>query len=165
MRAYRVSGSAELFPQHCQIPNLSNIAHLKALTKELTTTTSIAAKMHKGCTFIHKLKIAIDNLLTADGGSEKRVGANSMAVPPEVAPVGQPIKQIIKAPPIMKSRDSDTHTSKKNKALHTWCSTCNHKRHTSGNLPRNAGYKAKIAKSKHTDTSQKLALIAGPFLA
>ena len=152
MRAYRVSGSAELFPQHCQIPNLSNIAHLKALTKELTTTTSIAAKMHKGYTFIHKLKIAIDNLLTADGGSEQRVGANSMTVPPEVAPVGQPIKQIIKAPPIMKSRDSDTHTSKKNKALHTWCSTCNHKRHTSSNLPGNAGYNAEIDKSKHTDS-------------
>ena len=106
-----MSGSAELFPQHCQIPNLSNIAHLKALTKELTTTTSIAAKMHKGCTFIHKLKIAIDNLLTADGGSEQRVGANSMTVPPEVAPVGQPIKQITKAPPIMKSRDP---TAKRN---------------------------------------------------
>jgi hypothetical protein len=35
MRAYCVSGSAELFPQHCQVPNLSNTAHLKALTKEL----------------------------------------------------------------------------------------------------------------------------------
>jgi hypothetical protein len=33
-RAYRISGgSAELFPQHCQVPNLSNNAHLKALTK------------------------------------------------------------------------------------------------------------------------------------
>ncbi len=43
-QAYRVSGSAELFPQHCQVPNLSNTAHLKALTEELTTETAIAAK-------------------------------------------------------------------------------------------------------------------------
>jgi hypothetical protein len=27
MQAYRISGSAELFPQHCQVPNLSNNAH------------------------------------------------------------------------------------------------------------------------------------------
>ena len=30
-RAYRISGSAELFPQHCQVPNLSRDEHLKAL--------------------------------------------------------------------------------------------------------------------------------------
>ena len=47
-RAYQVSGSAELFPQHCQVPNLSNTAHLKALTEELTTTMAIAAKTHNG---------------------------------------------------------------------------------------------------------------------
>ncbi len=35
--AYRILGSAKLFPQHCQVPNLSNNAHLKALTKEITT--------------------------------------------------------------------------------------------------------------------------------
>ena len=34
-QAYRISGSAELYPQHCQVPNLSNTAHLKALTREL----------------------------------------------------------------------------------------------------------------------------------
>ncbi len=43
---------------------------------------SIAAKMHKGRLFIHKLKIAIDNLLMTDVGSKQRVGANSMAAPP-----------------------------------------------------------------------------------
>ena len=34
-RAYRISGSAELLPQHCQLPNLSRDEHLKALTEEL----------------------------------------------------------------------------------------------------------------------------------
>ncbi len=43
-----VKPSAELFLQHCQVPNLSNTAHLKALTKELTTEAAIAAKTHKG---------------------------------------------------------------------------------------------------------------------
>ena len=88
MQAYRVSGSAELFPQHCQVPNLSNTAHLKALAKKLTTTLAVAAKTHKGCTFIHKLRIAIDDLLTADVGSKQRVGTISMAAPPEMAHVG-----------------------------------------------------------------------------
>jgi hypothetical protein len=94
-----VSGSAKLFPQHCQVPNLSNTAHLKVLTEELTTTTAIAAKMHKGHTFIHKLK------LTADVGSKRRVGTNCIAAPPEMSPVGQPITRITTVPPIMKTRD------------------------------------------------------------
>jgi hypothetical protein len=48
MRAYRILGSAELFPQHCQVPNLSNNVHLKALTKEITMATGIVAQTHKG---------------------------------------------------------------------------------------------------------------------
>jgi hypothetical protein len=46
--AYRISGSAELFPQHCQIPNLSPNEHLRALTKELATTTSSVSKTTTG---------------------------------------------------------------------------------------------------------------------
>ena len=97
--------TAELFPQHCQVPNFSNTSHLKALTKELTATTAITAKMHKDGTFIHKLKIAINKLLTADMGSQQRVGMNNMAAPPEMVPVGRPIERITTAPPIMKTRD------------------------------------------------------------
>jgi len=47
-RAYQISGSAELFPQHCQVPNLSPNAHLKALTEELTTATETAAGTPNG---------------------------------------------------------------------------------------------------------------------
>jgi hypothetical protein len=83
-----------MFPQHCQVPNLSNTAHLKALTKELTTTMAIAAKMHKGQTFIQKLKFAIDEVLMADVGSKQRVGTNSIAAPPVMAQVGQPIERM-----------------------------------------------------------------------
>jgi len=58
-RTYRISGSAELFPQHCQVSNLSNNAHLKALTKELETLTGVADKTHKGRMLIKVLGKAI----------------------------------------------------------------------------------------------------------
>ena len=35
IQAYRISGSAKFFPQHCQVLNLSNNVHLKALTEVL----------------------------------------------------------------------------------------------------------------------------------
>ncbi len=89
MQAYWILGSAELFPQHCQVPNLSKTAHLKALTEELTTETAIAAKTHKGRTFIQKLKIAINNLPMTDMGTKQRVGTNSISAPPQIAQVVQ----------------------------------------------------------------------------
>jgi hypothetical protein len=48
---------------------------------------------------------------------------------------------------------NDTYTSKKNKAQQTWCYTYDHKRHTSGKLPKywNAGSKETLDESTHTD--------------
>lgn len=97
--------------EHCQVQNLSTTAHLKALTKELPTTTTIAAKTHKGRTFIHKLKRAIGDLLRADVGNEQRVGTTNIAAPPAMSTIGRPIKRITEAPPIMKTRDP---TAKRN---------------------------------------------------
>ena len=37
-RSYRISGSAELFPQHCQVPFLSTNDHLHELTSEVVST-------------------------------------------------------------------------------------------------------------------------------
>ncbi len=37
-RAYRISGSAELFPQHCQVPFLLWNEHLQEVVDELVTT-------------------------------------------------------------------------------------------------------------------------------
>ena len=34
-RAYRISGSTELFPQHCQLPNLTADQHFRKLTDKL----------------------------------------------------------------------------------------------------------------------------------
>ena len=44
-RAYRISGSAELFPQHCQVPNLTTGEHLQGLTDEVVNTLSIMTPM------------------------------------------------------------------------------------------------------------------------
>ncbi len=47
-RAYRISGSTELFPQHCQLPNLMPHQHLRALTDELAEATKLASNTPKG---------------------------------------------------------------------------------------------------------------------
>jgi hypothetical protein len=47
-KGVRVCGSAELFPQYCQVPNLSQDKHLKALTEEIHTKTTVAVKTTKG---------------------------------------------------------------------------------------------------------------------
>ncbi len=109
--AYRISGSAELFPQHCQVPNLSNNAHLKA-PKELEMTTGIAAKTHKGCTLIKSLGKAIRAILTPPIASKQRVD-NSIR---EVATQRKtedivPTTRISNAPAIMNTRDP---TAKRN---------------------------------------------------
>ncbi len=47
-RAYRVSGSTELFPQHCQLPNLTPHQHLRELTDELAVEGTKAGTTTKG---------------------------------------------------------------------------------------------------------------------
>ncbi len=74
------------------------------------------------------MKIAIDNLLVADMGSEQRVGKNSIAAPLQIAQLGQPIERITTAPPIMKTRDP---TAKRNLIK----TTCTHQRKTRQNTP------------------------------
>ena len=105
-RAYRISGSAELFPQHCQVPNLSKHAHLKALTEELKASSGSAAKTHKGRVLIKALGKAIKAILNPPNELEQRV-ENSIS---EVKPQQEnediaPITRISDAPAIMKARD------------------------------------------------------------
>ena len=102
MRAYRISGSTELFPQHCQVPNLSNNAHLKALTKELKTLTGIAAKTHKGRTLIKELAKSIKNILTPPARCEQKVDNNIREVETQCKNEDiVPITRISDAPAIM----------------------------------------------------------------
>jgi hypothetical protein len=63
-RAYRISGLTELFPQHCQVPNLTPHQHLRALTVELANVTTSAGTTAKGRTLIKKLQKQIKSILT-----------------------------------------------------------------------------------------------------
>jgi hypothetical protein len=63
-RAYRISGSTELFPQHCQVPNLTQHQHLRALTEELADVTTSAGTTAKGRALIKKLQVKIKHILT-----------------------------------------------------------------------------------------------------
>ena len=111
-RAYRISGSAELFPQHCQVPNLSPTAHLKALTEELQKETKLAAGTTKGRRLIKSLGKAIKAILAPPNEEEQRV-SNEMvreSVTEDDAPIVT-IQRITEAPAIMQTRDP---TAKRN---------------------------------------------------
>jgi hypothetical protein len=69
------------------------MAHLKALTKELEAATSLTIEMHKGHTFIHKLKLAIDGILNANKREVQRVSMPNEAAPPAMTSVELPIKK------------------------------------------------------------------------
>jgi len=62
-RAYRVSGSTELFPQHCQLPNLTPLQHFRALTNELAEETTVTAQTPKGKALLEQLKAKISAIL------------------------------------------------------------------------------------------------------
>jgi hypothetical protein len=62
-RAYRISGSSELFPQHCQLPNLTPLQHLRALTQELTEETRIAAQTQQGRRVLQQLQTNLTNII------------------------------------------------------------------------------------------------------
>jgi hypothetical protein len=104
-RAYQVSGSAELFPQHCQVSILSNTAHLKALTKELATSTGEAVKTHKGRALIHQLKSAIKDLLVLPVSCKQRVVTPPIEAPSIPDNTQVPITRILEVPAIMQMQD------------------------------------------------------------
>jgi hypothetical protein len=61
--AYMISGSTELFPQHCQLPSLTPHQHFRALTNELTENTDPASMTTKGRRLLKLLESRIKNLL------------------------------------------------------------------------------------------------------
>jgi hypothetical protein len=74
-RAYRISGSAEVYPHHCQLPNLTNIQHLQALNNKLSKEPKIAAKTPQGHACIKNLQSNITNILNPSvaNNEEQRV--------------------------------------------------------------------------------------------
>jgi hypothetical protein len=118
MQAYGISGSAKLFPQHCQLPNLSNNAHLKALTEELQTSTGMALQTHKGQKLIKCLRKALDDIFTPQTIVEQRV-TKSIEVPPVENEDPLPITQISDTPAIMQMHDPTTRCNlSKTKCTH-----------------------------------------------
>ena len=108
-RAYRISGSAQLFPQHCQVPNLSRDEHLKALTEELTTETTVAAGTTKGKTLLKLLRTHLDTLiLSPNPGEEQRVTGSQ---PPDPQHESMEFQRVTDSPAIMQARDP---TAKRN---------------------------------------------------
>jgi hypothetical protein len=83
---------------------------------------------HKGRTFIHKLKLAIDGILNANVREEQRVGMPNVAAPPAIISIEIPIQQIMKGPPIMKTWDP---TAKRNLIN----SKCAHQQQRHNNTP------------------------------
>jgi hypothetical protein len=78
-RAYRISGSTELFPQHCQLPNLTLRQHFRALTDELTNATAIASATQKGRRLIKLLQENIKKILNPTYAlEEQRVSNNEI---------------------------------------------------------------------------------------
>jgi hypothetical protein len=105
-RAYRVSGLAELFPQNCQIPNLSNTAHLKALAKELQSSSDLAANTHKNWSLIKDLQKEIDVIMNPILEEEQRVDTTQENILLEIVTVApQTITRIRDAPEIVQTCD------------------------------------------------------------
>jgi hypothetical protein len=108
-RAYHISGSTELFPQHCQLPNMSADQHFRALTDELAHETATANKMPMGRRLIKLLQSKITKILEPTPvppaqktqGQEQRV-RELLQLELDEAP-SLTIPRILNAPPIMKA--------------------------------------------------------------
>ncbi len=56
---YCISGSAELFPQHCQVPFLSTSDHMQELTNEVVSTLkNMTAEKQRRVLTLFKLKLS-----------------------------------------------------------------------------------------------------------
>jgi hypothetical protein len=105
----------ELFPQHCQVLNLTPHQHLLALTEELANVTTSAGTTAKGRALIKKLQVKIKHILTpqtsiATPQAQQRVNWNEQRVRAEEQRVidQSPIitvPRITNAPPIMRARN------------------------------------------------------------
>jgi hypothetical protein len=61
--AYHILGLMELFPQHCQLPDMSPYQYLHALTNKLSDLTRLATATPKGKRLLHLLQTRAQALL------------------------------------------------------------------------------------------------------
>jgi hypothetical protein len=127
-QAYHVSGLTELFPQHCQLPNMTPHQHLRALTEELVEATNVANNTPKGKRLLKFLAQKIDDLLhPAPPIDEQRVeNKERLAQQMEEQRVINEtpiitIPRIINLPPIVTSNNPTTKRKLKGtKQIHRW---------------------------------------------
>ncbi len=127
-RAYRISGSTELFPQHCQLPNLTPHQHFRTLTGELTNATAIASATQKGCRLIKLLQENIKKILNpTDALEEQRVSDNEIRMQQQRVINSMPIitvptvPRITNAPPILQSQNPTAKRNlKETPRVHSW---------------------------------------------
>ncbi len=135
-RAYRILGSSELFPQHCQLPLLTPHQHLWALTDELTNNTELASATPKGRRLLRLLATRINDLLTPPPTREQQRVTEGEQCKAEQRVIDESyiitITCITDAPPIMQAQNPTAkHTLKTTPRLHC-CATRNN---TLGILP------------------------------
>jgi len=129
-RAYRISGSAQLFLQHCQVPNLGQDEHLKAFTEELTTETTNAAGTTKGKTLLKLLRTHLDALiLPTTPMGEQRVTDSQ---PPNPQHDIMEFQRVTNSPAIMQARDA---TAKRNLVHMAHAHQRNARNNTPGDVP------------------------------
>jgi len=104
-RAYRISGSTELFPQHCQLPNLTPNQHFKALTNELVDSAVFANTTNEGRRLMKLLQADIQKIIhPVPDLDEQRVRREEEQRVIDNTPI-LTIPRITDAPPIMQSRN------------------------------------------------------------
>jgi hypothetical protein len=62
-RGYRILGSTELFPQHCQLPDMPHHQHLRTLTDKLIKVAAVANETTKGKQVLCTLQDHITTML------------------------------------------------------------------------------------------------------
>jgi hypothetical protein len=134
-RAYRISGSTELFPQRCQLLNLTPHQHFRALTEELAGATAIASATQKGRHLIKLLQENIKKILNPTSAlEEQRVRDNEIRMQQQRVIDNTPIitvpmvPRITTVPPILQSRNPTAKRTLKD-------TPCVHQRVTQNNTP------------------------------
>ena len=125
-------GSAQVYPQHCQLLNLTPLQHLRALTDKLADETVVASQTPQVRKIIKQLQSNITNILhpSIAYNEEQRVKAVERERQQRVvddSPIIT-IPQISNAPAILKARDPTAKRNLKN-------TPCLHHRVTRNNTP------------------------------
>ncbi len=124
-RGYHVLGSTKLFPQHCQLPNMTPHQHFQALTDELTADTDQASMTPKGRQILSLLQDHIPTLLAPPPTAEEQRVNDKIVQEAEQRVINDSpiitVPRITDAPGIIKARNP---TAKRNlkemPCVHCW---------------------------------------------